>query len=98
MIGCGCWDHLCVDKELSADWRSAHGVVADVPAEVEVPSVDMPDMDDLALLLEKDAGWTQYVVSVYLRLVEMCGQYRSELAALKLSVPHTSLEVVKIGR
>lgn len=55
--------------------------MADVPAEVEVPSVYMPEMDDLALSLEKDANWTQDVHSVDHLLVEMWGRYRGELTA-----------------
>lgn len=62
-----------------------------------VPSVDVSEMDELALLIEKDTGWTQNVDSVNLRLVKIWGQYRGALAALKLSVPRMPLEVVKIG-
>lgn len=80
------------------DWRGAVGEVADVPAEVEVKSVYVPEMDDAALLFEKNAGWTQDVHPVDLRLVDIWGQYRDELSALKLSVPGTPLEVAKIGR
>lgn len=81
-----------------ADWHTANDEVVDVPAEVEVPSVDVRDVDDLALLLEKYVGWTQDIGSVDHYLVEMSRQYRDELASLKLSAPRTPLEAVKIGR
>lgn len=67
-----------------AYWRAANGEVTNVLAEAEVPCTDVPDMDDLALLLEKDAGWTQDVGSVDPRRFEMWGEYQGELAALKL--------------
>lgn len=34
------------------------------PRKSKVPSVDVPDMDDPALLLEKDVGWNRYIASV----------------------------------
>lgn len=43
-------------RSCRADWHAANGQVADVPAEVGNPSVDIAEMDHLALLLEKDAG------------------------------------------
>lgn len=45
-------------------------VTDDVPEVVEVPSVDLPDKDNLALLLGKDAGWPYNVDSVDPRLVD----------------------------
>lgn len=45
-------------------------LAANVPAGVELPSVDMTEVDGLALLLENVTGWTQSVVSVDPRLVE----------------------------
>lgn len=54
-----------------ADWHAANGEVVGAPTEVEVPPVDVPEMDDLALLLEKDAGWNQDAGFVDPRLVEM---------------------------
>lgn len=41
-----------------AEWRAANGETADVPAEVGASSVVVPEMDELFLLLKKDAGWT----------------------------------------
>lgn len=61
-------------KSCRADWRAANGKTIDVPAEVEVPSVIVLEMDDLDLLLEKDAGWTQYVGSFDPLVVETWGQ------------------------
>lgn len=88
---------LCVTGDFSADWHAANGEVADVPAEVEVPSVYVPEMDDSGLLLEKEVYWTQDVGSVNLRPTEAWVQYQSELIAIKVSVPRTSFQVVKIS-
>lgn len=57
-------------ESCSADWCTAYGVIADVLAEVEDPSVDMRSTDNFSLLLEKSAGWTQDVSSIDFRLVE----------------------------
>lgn len=38
-----------------ADWCAGDGEIADVPAEVEIPSVDVPDREEHDLLLAKDA-------------------------------------------
>lgn len=43
------------------DWPAANDEVVDEPTEVKVPSVDVPDQNELASSLEKDAGWTQSV-------------------------------------
>lgn len=85
-------------ESFQADWRAANGDAHDVPAEVEVPSVDVLDMDDLAFLLEKDAGWTQDVGHVKLCLVEACRRSGGERIAFKASVPRAFNEVGKIGR
>lgn len=58
--------------------------------------MEVPENDELSLLLGKDASWTQDVFSVDPCLVEMWEQYRAELAAFKPSVTLTSLEVVQI--
>lgn len=58
----------------------------------------MPEMDDLAALLEKNAGWMQDTSSIDPRLFEICGLYRGELTALMLSAWSTPLEVVKTRR
>lgn len=55
-------------------------------------------MDDLAILFEKDAGWTPDAGSVDPCLGEMWEQYCGELPDFKFSVSRTPLEVVKIGR
>lgn len=72
-------------KSSRADWRAANGELADVPTEAEAPSVDMMGMEDLVLLLENDACWTQDVGSVDPHLVEMWRQCQDELSALSLS-------------
>lgn len=45
--------------------------MADVSAKVEVPFVDLPEMDGFALLLKRDAGGSQYVGSADHPLFEM---------------------------
>lgn len=81
----------------SADCRTANCKKDDVPAEVHVPSVDVPEMNDLAILLGKCAGRIQNVVSVDSLLVAVWGQYRGDPSAIILCVPRTSLEVFGIG-
>lgn len=51
------------------------------------PSVDVPEVDDLALLLEKIVGCIQDVGSVDSRLIETWVLYGDELTALNFSVP-----------
>lgn len=51
------------------DCRAANGEVFDVPAEVTVPFFDVPSMQDFAILLKRDADWTQVVDSVEARLL-----------------------------
>lgn len=80
------------------NWRAASGEAGDVPEELEVPSVDVPEMYNRILLLEKNAGWIQDVGSVNSRLVEMWEKYQGTLVALILSVSRTPLEVVTICR
>lgn len=46
-----------------ADRCAAHGETADVPAAVGCASVVVLEMDDLDVLLYRDAGWTQDVGS-----------------------------------
>lgn len=67
-------------------------------SEVEVPYVDMPEMDDSARFLEKDSESTQGVGSVDPGRTEIWRQYQDEFATLKLSAPRSSLEIDKIGR
>lgn len=64
-----------VNGALSADRCVAKGETADVPAEVVGPSAAVPEMDDLPLLLEKDARWTQNDDSVDPHLVVRWGLY-----------------------
>lgn len=49
-----------------ADIFATDGETTDVSAVLEGPSVDQPEMGDLAVLLEKDAGWTRDVCSAVL--------------------------------
>lgn len=51
---------------------SASGVINDIPAELQVLFIDVPEIYDLYLLLEKNAGWPQHVSPLNPRLVEMC--------------------------
>lgn len=85
-------------RNCSADWRAASGEVAYVLADVEVQSVDVPEMDVLVLLVEKYVIRTQDGGSFHRRLVEMWGQYSEELVAFLLSVPCMSLEILEVGR
>lgn len=48
---------------------------SDVPGKVKGTSVDVHDMDERALFLEKDAGWNPDVEFFNFRLVEMGIQY-----------------------
>lgn len=64
---------------------------------VEVSSVDVPNIHDLPLLLDNDAGWTQEVGFVDSRFVEMCWRYCGATAALKLIVLRTNLQVFRTG-
>lgn len=59
-------EHICC-----ADWRAANGLLADIFAKPKVFSVDVPDMDDLAPLLEKYAGGSNHFGSVDPCAVEM---------------------------
>lgn len=65
-------------ESFHVDYRAPNSKKTDVPAEVEVLSVDMPKMDDRGLLLEKDAGWSQYVGSFEPRLVDTWEKYCGE--------------------
>lgn len=60
-----------VDEELSPSWCADNGNIIVFLEDVEVLFVDVPEIDDLAVLLEKDVGWTQKVGFVDRRLVEM---------------------------
>lgn len=46
-------------ERFRADWHAANGEEADMAAEVDVPSVNKLDMEELVLLLEKDVRWTK---------------------------------------
>lgn len=85
-------------KSFCTKWRVDNDEATAVPAAAECPSVGVLEMNNLAVLLKKDAGWTQDVVSVDLRLVEIRGLYHGEHTALKLSAGRTHYEVVKNGR
>lgn len=82
-----------------ADWCAVNGeaVPGDVPVEVTVLSVDVPDVNDHEFLLEINEGCPQNAGSVGVRVVEVWRQYRAELATTHLSIPCASLEVVKIN-
>lgn len=56
-----------------SDWRAANCKIVDVTEEVEASSVNVPEMHNLTMLLEKGAGWAQYVGSVDPRLVGLWG-------------------------
>lgn len=85
-------------ESCAADWQATNSKVADVPAEVKDPSVDVLEMEDFALLIERDAGWAKDVGSVDPRPCKRYGQYRSELAAIKVLILCTYLEVSRIDR
>lgn len=55
-----------------ADWRATNGQMTtnDAPDKPKVRACDVPDMEDLAFLLEKDAKWTQdvgFLIHILLR-------------------------------
>lgn len=54
--------------------RASHGEIVDDPAEIEVSSVSVPEMDDLVPLSGKDTGSTEDVCSDFRRLVEKSAQ------------------------
>lgn len=57
----------------------------------------MTEMIDLALLLQKDAGWIRNVDYIDTHLIETGREhFRSELAVLKSSVLFSSLDIVEI--
>lgn len=58
----------------------------------------MPDIDNLALLLKTDAGWTRDVASVGLQLFDAKGWCSTEFVAAKLVVLCISTEGAKTGR
>lgn len=58
-------------ESLLADWRAGNGQIADLSVEVEVPSVDMTNMDNLTLLLENDSSWSQDFCLVDLHPVDV---------------------------
>lgn len=66
-----------------ADWLAAKGETADVPAEVEVPSVAVPEMHDMAVVVEKVPGKNEDVGSVHRLLAKSCGQYLDGITAFK---------------
>lgn len=49
--------------------------ISSYPMEVEVRSVDVPEMNDLAKLLDEAAGWTQDVTFVDPHRVDLWTQY-----------------------
>lgn len=53
-----CWPDLAYASKKSghADWSAADGKATNVSVVVECTSVDMPEMNDLAILLEKDTA------------------------------------------
>lgn len=81
-----------------ADWHACNGETAVVAVLVKGQTVDVPKLDDLPLLLNKDADWTQGVCSIDRRLVLTCGLYCGELTAMKFSVLRTPLAVVRNRR
>lgn len=68
-------------NSLHVDWYFANGRVATASVEVVDSSVGVPNMDDLALLLEDVTGRTQDVCSFNSRFIEMWIQYRRSYVA-----------------
>lgn len=81
-------------ESCAADWRADKGVIVDVLAEVELPSVDVTEVDEHLMLFEKDASCTGNAGSVDFHLIKMPGQQRGKLADFLLSVLLTPLEIV----
>lgn len=83
-----------------ADWRATNGQASmdDVFGEPGVPFGVVPDKGDLALLLEKGAGWTHDAGSVDPQVIEAWRGYRGEIVVAKLEAPRNSIDVVKHGR
>lgn len=79
-----------------ADWRATNGETVDGAAYVNVPSVFVSEMDDLAIFLEEDSGWTKNMGSVDSHIINMWGQYRGEPNTLKFSDLHNPLDDSKI--
>lgn len=83
-----------------ADWHAAIGREGtdDVFEQVKVLTSQISDMNDLALLLEKDAKRTQGVGSVDCGLIGEWEVYRGKLVDAKFPIQQTSLDMVKVGR
>lgn len=65
--------------------------------EPEVLSKDVPDMNDLELLLEKDVDCTQDFGSVDPEIVETWGRYHSEMAAVSFAAPPSFIDIARTG-
>lgn len=75
--------------------RGDNGKVADMSAEVNIPSFNVLYMEALAVLLANVAGYTQDVFGLDPSLIGPRTQYRAELVAIKASVCYISLKIVK---
>lgn len=91
-------DHIFSIKSSWSDWSAVIGETVDVAVEMGGSFVDIPEMYDLALLLEDDGAWTQSFGSVDASLVGTRELYYGEPTALKLPVLRTPLELIKTGR
>lgn len=77
-------------------WRVGNGEseAEEVSKEVELPSAQAQEMDNLALLLQKDTGWTKNAGSVDAWFTEKCEQYCGDLVDAELTVPTTHLLIL----
>lgn len=84
-------------KSSKDEWPKFDGVAkSTIGRDVEV--VEPPVLDDLELLFERDAGWTQDILAVNCELRWECKLLRGDLPELKLPVPKDILGLVKSGR
>lgn len=56
---------------MQCKWQGGGGWrTEDVPEEAELPAVQVAEMNELAMMLDKDASWTWDVVSNDSRLIQ----------------------------
>lgn len=84
-------------RSCTVAWRVSNGRIRDVPEEIGVASVDVPEINDLTLFFGKDSGWSQYVSSIDPCLFKTWVIYQSVLVSSMFSVPRTPIELIENG-
>lgn len=68
-----------------ANWRAANREIVDVSADLEIMSVDVLELDDPAVSLEKDRNYNRDVVFINLILAALSCEGKTEVRLLLLS-------------